>query len=47
MFNICTKFQANVSYGFRVVERKLWKFAKEHNSVKDVGGFMVTSVRIV
>ena len=43
MLNSCTKFQENVSKGFRVIERMrcILKFAKGHNSVKNVGGVMV------
>ena len=45
MLNTCTKFQENISMGFRVIEQIyvvcLLKFAKVHNSVKNVGGIMV------
>ena len=44
LLNICTKFQENISKGFQSYWADticILKFAKEHNSVKIVGGVMV------
>ena len=38
---ICTKFQENISKGFRVLCRHILKFTKGHNSIKNVDGVMV------
>ena len=41
---ICTKFQENISKGYRVIKRlNFVKFTKGHNSIKNVGGVMVLS----
>ena len=43
MLYICTKYQENISKGFRVLEGMvcILKFSKEHTSVNSVGGVMV------
>ena len=44
MLYICTKFSENILKGFRVIERTrlpIFKFSKENNSVKNVGGVTV------
>ena len=44
MLYICTKFNENISKGFRVIERTrlpIFNFSKGNNSVKNVGGVMV------
>ena len=38
---ICTKFQENISKGFRVTEQAQMKYTKGHYSIKDVGGVSV------
>ena len=35
---ICTKFQENISKGFKVIKKTLLKFTKGHNSIKNVDG---------
>ena len=52
MLNICTKFQENISKSFRVIERMRFEYCNMQRgiidySVKNVGGVMVCSVRIV
>ena len=46
MLYICTKFQENISQGFRVIERMRFvlKFAKRHISIKHVDGDMVLTL---
>ena len=39
MLYICTKFQENISKGFRVI-KSILKFSKGHNSVNSEGGVM-------
>ena len=39
---ICTKFQENISKGYRVIKRlNFVEFTKGHNSIKNVGGVTV------
>ena len=40
---ICTKFQENISKGFKVIIKRghILKFTKGHNSIKNVDGVMV------
>ena len=37
----CTKFQENISKGFRVIKRTHTEISKGHNSIKNVGGVTV------
>ena len=38
---ICTKFQENISKGFRVIKWTSTEMYKGHNSIKYLGGVMV------
>ena len=49
MLYICTKFQENISKGFKVIKRcgYILKVTKGHNSVNTLGGIMLLFLSIL
>ena len=49
MLYICTKFQENISKGFRIIQRMRFelKFSKGHYSVNNVRGAMVLVLSVL